>query len=254
MRSFDIVIGTIRVAAFVFLSATAGLAEEVTVAVASNFLPTLKKISKVFEAKTGNRLRLVNGSSGMLYAQIVNGAPYDLFLSADQDRIDRLQKAGLLKVEGRKTYAVGRLVVYAPDIGIIQHDLRETLSQSTVRRFALASPDLAPYGRAAWQVLESLHLTGLAAKKAVFGNSVAQTFSFLHSRGADVGFVALSQVKGMDGEWQELSAKLYDPILQDAGLLARDRSNAAAKAFFDYLSNPQVRSLIRQAGYGIPEG
>ncbi len=254
MRSVDIMIGTIRVAAFIFLSASAALAEEITVAVASNFLPTLQKISNAFEAETGNRLRLVNGSSGMLYAQIVNGAPYDVFLSADQDRIERLQKAGLLRAEGRKTYAVGRLVIYAPGAGMIKDDLRETLSQSTVRRFALANPDLAPYGRAAWQVLEALHLTALAARKAVFGSNVAQTFSFLHSRGAEVGFVALSQVKGMGGEWQELPAMLYDPILQDAGLLARDHSNAAARAFFDYLSSPQVLTLISQAGYGIPEG
>lgn len=229
------------------------VAGEVRVAVASNFLTTAQKIAEEFQAQTGHRVHIVNGSTGTLYAQIINGAPYDVFLSADQQRVLRLGDAGRLFGGRHKPYAVGRLVLYAAHPGVLGADIQTSLASAAVHHFAMADPALAPYGRAASEVLEQLNLPDAIRQKAVLGANIGQTFGFVQTGNAPVGLVAQAQVLGGGGEWLLVSPDLYAPIIQAAGLLARAADNPAATAFYDYLSHPAVTAMLPNAGYAVPQ-
>ncbi len=229
------------------------LAGEVTVAVASNFLTAVQKIADGFEAQTGHKVRIVNGSTGTLYAQITKGAPYDVFLSADQERVFLLAEADKLLDGTHKPYALGALVLYARDAGILGADIKTSLARTNIRHFAMADPALAPYGRAAAEVLARLELAGVVGKKAVLGANIGQTFGFVKTGNAQIGFVALSQAVAMDGDWLDIPASYYAPIVQEAGLLAYADGNAAARAFYDHLSSDAVMKILLTSGYGVPE-
>lgn len=234
------------------------VAGEVTVAVASNFLTTAQTIADGFRADTGHRVHIVNGSTGTLYAQIINGAPYDVFLSADQERVLQLAKADRLFMGRHKPYAVGSLVLYAANSGVLGDDIQTSLASVDVHHFAMADPALAPYGRAASEVLNHLAVSGAIRQKAVLGANIGQTFGFVKTGNAPVGFVARAQALGGGGgggggEWLDVSADFHRPIIQAAGLMTRAADNPAATAFYDYLSRPAVTDLLSNAGYAVPQ-
>lgn len=229
------------------------LAGDVTVAVASNFLTTAQKIADEFHAGTGHQVHIVNGSTGTLYAQIINGAPYDLFLSADQKRVLLLAKAGKLLKNRHKPYAVGRLVLYARKSGLLGRDISNNLAADRVHHFAMADPALAPYGRAANQVLAHLRVPEGVRKKAVFGANIGQAFGFVQTGNAPVGFVAQSQALQVGGDWLDVPTDYYAPIIQEVGLLSHADGNAAALAFYAHLSSPEVQAMLPAFGYQVPQ-
>lgn len=230
--------------------ANAAQAETVRVAVASNFLTTAKDIGAVFEAETGHEVEYIHGSTGKLFAQIRAGAPFDVFLSADQARATRLSDVG--DGAAQKPFAIGRLALVhgaATEPG----DLGEILVRPGLR-FAIADPAVAPYGAAARQVLRDRLGDGWD-NNVVLGESVGQAFAFVVTGNAGAGLVALAQARTYDGEiWVlEIPAQQHDPIRQDAVLLARAAQQDAAKAFFDFLSEPFAQEILREAGYEVPK-
>lgn len=225
-------------------------AGEVTVAVASNFMIAASEIGAAFEKETGHDVYLVNGSTGMLFAQISQGAPYDVFLSADRERIEALEQSGLILDDKRKVYALGRLVLIARDENfLIEGDIVATM-KGKYHKFAMASPKLAPYGRAAKDVLDALALSDLIESKAVLGGSIAQTAVFVKTGNAEIGFLAFSQLLNVsDGKWMEIPDNLYTPIEQEAAVLERAKGNPVAVAFFEYLFTKTSQDTIQMSGY-----
>jgi len=228
-------------------------AGDVMVAVASNFGDAARAISSRFEEATGHRVAVSLGSTGMLYAQIRNGAPYDVFLAADAARPAAAEEEGLAVPGTRVTYALGRLVMWTPRPGVFENG-ESYLRALAFDRLAVASPDIAPYGSAAMQVLEQLGVRDAAGPRLVQGQNIAQAFQFVASGNADAGFVALSQVRswrGKPGSLWEIPDEYHDPIVQQAVLLRRGRDNAAARAFLDFLRADDARAIIVNLGYGV---
>ena len=223
--------------------------ETVTVAVAANFKTVLDQLESDFEARTDYKMDAVVGSTGKLYAQIVYGAPYDIFLAADQERPIRLLEEDKAVAGSRFTYALGRLMLWGTDDPA-------ALATSDIKRIAIANPKLAPYGRAAEQVLIKLDLSETTQTKLVLGENVGQAFAFVSTGNAQVGFVSEAQIISL-GEtdtapsWRP-PADLYDPIAQDAVLLTRAGDNPAATAFIAYLQTDAARDIIEQHGYDLP--
>ncbi len=232
-------------------SVAPAFAGEARIAVAANFKSTLDELEAAFEAQSGHDVIVTSGSTGKLYAQIVNGAPFDVFLAADQARPMRLEAEGAAVVGSRFTYAVGRLALWDPD-GVAVGP--ERLSRGDDRRLAMANPDLAPYGAAARQVIAALNLSDATRDKLVFGENIGQTFAFIRTRNAELGFVALSQVLAAPaarrGAYWAPPQDMYDPIRQDAVLLARGAENDAARAFVAFLNSDDAASVIERHGYG----
>lgn len=231
-------------------------AAELRVAVAANFYGTLQKMAPAFERTSGHQLQLSTGSSGQFYNQIRQGAPFDIFLSADRELPAKLEQEGL--ADGRFTYAIGRLVLWSPQAGAVDSE-GTVLAQGRYRHLAIASPKTAPYGLAAQQVLENLDLWErlTAEKRLVTGENITHTLQFVQSGNAQLGFVALSQVIGADGtptgSWWFPPQSLYDPIAQDAVALKRSGEPEAARAFLDWLRHDAAaQAAIREAGYTLP--
>ena len=220
-----------------------------TIAVAANFKTTLDELETAFEASTAYELDLVTGSTGKLYAQIIHGAPYDVFLAADQVRPEQLVTDGQAVAGSWFTYALGRLVLLGGDSASV-------LSAKETVRVAIANPDLAPYGKAATQVLGHLDLEDEVAPKLVLGENVGQAFAFVTTGNAQLGFVSEAQVRTFDtgstlSTWRP-SSDLYDPIAQDAVLLQRAAENSAAMAFIDFLKSDVAHEIISRHGYDLP--
>jgi len=225
------------------------VAGEAVVAVAANFYRTVERITAAFEIETGDEIVLVQGSTGKLYAQIVNGAPYDIFLSADQARPARLFAEGLSGAP--RTYAVGKLAyVFTKDSAPALDDLG-----TTPTRVALADPAIAPYGVASQQVLTRLRGETGWNKDAVFGENVGQTYGFVVTGNATAGFVALSQVfgKGDAIRFTAVPEDWYTAIRQDGVITNRGSDNAVAASFMDFLGSGRAFEIIRKDGYGIPQ-
>jgi len=228
--------------------------EEVLVAVAANFAAPMTELAQRFERQSGHELQLSFGASGRFFAQISNGAPYQVFLSADQDKPRRLVDSGLALADSRFTYALGALVLWSADAEL---DLSgpEVLRGSTYERLALANPRLAPYGQAAVEVLESLGLAEPSRSRWVMGENVAQTYQFVASGNASLGFVALSQVSAggnlARGSGWLVPTHLHTPIRQDAVLLTRAADCAACRQFLDFLRTPEAAEVIRDFGYAV---
>lgn len=234
-------------------SAPTAHADEALVAVAANFAEAAKRLERRFEETTPHAVTFTVGSTGKLYAQIVNGAPFDVFLAADQARPERLAKEGHADADSRFTYAIGQLVVWSADPTRAAPSLEAALDADTLRFVAIANPELAPYGAAARQVLEGLNRWDALQAKIVMGENIGQTHAMVASGNADLGFVALSQVSDPDkptpGTTWEVPITLYDPIRQDAVLLAHGRDNASARAFIDFLRSAEARAVIARFGY-----
>jgi len=238
-------------AAFAHCAASAAQAQ---VAVAANFAEPIKAIAAVLEKATGHTLKISTSASGALYTQINNGAPFDVFLSADPQRPEMLEKSGLAQPGTRFTYATGRLVLWSIKAGRVD-DKGAVLKAPNLGKVAYANPKTAPYGAAALQVLNKLGLSAAIAPKLVQGESIGQTFSFVKTGNADVGFVALSQVleggRLKDGSVWVVPQTHHDPIRQDAVILKKGADNEAAKALFKLLKSPTTKDLIRSYGYDI---
>lgn len=234
----------------VFPAAAQARAAEVQVAVAANFAEPAKAIAAGFERKTGDRVALSIGSSGQFYAQIVHGAPFEVFLSADAERPQRAEAAGFAVPGTCFTYAVGRLVLYSRTPGLVDGSGR-VLTRGRFAKLAIADPAAAPYGAAAVQAMTRMGLYGRLKPRIVQGASIGQAYGFVESGAADLGFVALSQVIGVEGGSRWLAPQaLYDPIEQDAVLLKPGAADPAARAFLAYLKGPQAQAVIRRYGYG----
>ena len=230
------------------------LAGEAQLAVAANFVVPLRSLGEGFARHSGHTLRVSSGASGKLYAQIVNGAPFEVFLSADHSTPERLEKEGQAVPGSRMTYATGRLVLWSVRAEIVDA-AGEVLNNSTFRHLALANPKTAPYGAAAVEVLKALGRYEQWQGRFVQGENIAQTQQFVASGNAELGFVALSQVwrdgKLVGGSAWMVPAQLHAPIRQDAVLLKRGERNPAAMAFLDYLKSEAGRRIIAAHGYGI---
>lgn len=230
-------------------------AGEAVVAVAANFSEVAERLAKDFERESGHRLTFVAGSTGKLYAQIANGAPFDAFLAADQESPGRLEKEGLAFAGSRFTYATGRLTLWSGEPGRIGRDGAATLRQGKFRRLAIANPALAPYGAAAQRTLESLGLWQRFKDRIVMGETIGQAHALVATGNAELGFVALSSVLSPRNETRgsrwDVPSDLHAPIHQDAVLLARGAKNPAARAFLGFLRSPKAKAVIATYGYRV---
>jgi molybdate transport system substrate-binding protein len=236
----------------IFMTSYLAMAGEVSVAVASNFYKPLLKLAEEFEQDTGHKVAVSAGSTGALYAQIKNGAPFEVFLAADQARPEALEKEGKAVTGSRFTYAQGQLAYWSMQDGLkTEDDFKKSLSE--VEHVAIANPKNAPYGAAAIDVMKELGVYDLVSTKLVEGNNIGQTYQYVSSKTVATGFVALSQIY-VDGSLVEGSAwlvpaDLHRVLNQDAILLAD--SNEVAKAFLDFLKSDSAKETIRSFGYKI---
>lgn len=229
-------------------------AAEVNVAVAANFTAPMQQIAAAFTTETGHRAVLSFGSTGKLYAQIRNGAPFGMLLAADTQTPAQLVTDGLAKPGSPFTYAIGRLALWSAEPERVD-DGGAVLRKSVPVRLAIADPRLAPYGKAALQTLEALGLRAQLAPHLVTGESIAQTFQFVSTGNAPLGFVALSQIYAngriTHGSAWVVPQRLHDPLRQDAVVLLSAQSNPAAIALAKFLRGPIARRIIHAYGYGI---
>ena len=233
---------------------SAVLAEELQVAVASNFTAPAKVIATDFEKATGHKIVLSFGSTGKFYTQIKNGAPFDVFLAADDTTPAKLEKEEGIVAGSRFTYATGKLVLWSAKADYV--DVKgEILKKGTFAHLAVASPKLAPYGAAAVETMNKLGVYDALQAKFVTGENIGQTFSFVSSGNAELGFVALSQVfengKLKSGSGWIVPANLHEPIRQDAVILTHGKDNKAAAEWVKYLKSEPVKAVIRSFGYDL---
>lgn len=240
------------VAAFLLLgiAVSAAQAGETQVAVAANFTEPATEIAKLFAEKTGHSARLSFGASGQFLTQIAQGAPFEVFLSADAARPAKAIADGLAVPGSDFTYAIGTLVLWSQDAGRVTGP--ETLKAGEFQHLAIADPKSAPYGQAAIETLETLGLLDTLSPKIVQGTNIAQAQQFVATGNAELGFVALAQViKTEGGSRWEVPGDLHEPILQDAVLLKVGADNEAAQAFLEFLKGPQSREVIKSFGYDL---
>lgn len=233
---------------------TTALADEVQVAVAANFAAPAKLIAADFEKDTGHKVALSFGATGKFYAQIKNGAPFEVLLSADDTTPAKLETEGAAVAGTRFTYATGRLVLWSIKPGYVD-DKGEVLAKGAFRHLSIANPKLAPYGAAAVEVLAAMKLIDLVQPKFVQAENIAQAYQFVATGNAELGFVALSQVfkDGRIGEGSAwiVPARLHQPIRQDAVLLEKGRGKPAAEAWLKYLKGDKAKAIISSFGYEI---
>lgn len=254
----------VAVAALLFAVAASpaaiGSDGKVIAAVATNFLLPLRALAEEFAMRAGHEVQPVSGSTGQIYAQIVNGAPYDVFLSADAERPRLLDEAGLVAPGTRRTYALGRIVLWSADPARVptpdgERALEALLAAPDGVRLALANPAVAPYGVAAQETLMHLGLWEQLQKRLVRGINVAQVFQFVGSGNVALGFIARSQLQARPADapgsiWLVPSG-LHGPIHQDVVLLRRAADNDAARAFLDFLAAPDTLRRIESFGYDV---
>lgn len=247
---------------FSFLSGNARAAEktdpppaEVRAAVAANFTATMNELSRAFTEATGHKVVASFGASGQLFAQISNGAPFDLMLSADNQYTAQLIDKGLGVADSRFIYARGQLALWSSEAGYVDAK-GDVLKKAAYSKLAVANPKTAPYGRAAEQALKALGLYETVQARFITGENIAQTQQFVASGNVPLGFVALAQVYALPedkrGSFWIVPAELHEPIDQEAVLLQSARDNTAAKAFLAYLQSPEAQRIIRRYGYELP--
>nr|WP_233161397.1 MULTISPECIES: molybdate ABC transporter substrate-binding protein [unclassified Achromobacter] len=229
-------------------------AGEVQVAVAANFTAPVKAIAAEFEKDTGNKVVAAFGATGQFYAQIQNGAPFEVFLAADDSTPAKLETEKRIVPGSRFTYATGALALWSAKEGYVD-DKGEVLKKNQYKHLSIANPKAAPYGLAAVQTLEKLGLTQAVKDKIVEGQNITQAQQFIATGNAELGFVALSQIykdgKVTSGSAWVVPASMHEPIRQDAVILDKGKDNAAAKAFVDYLKGPKAATIIKSYGYQL---
>jgi molybdate transport system substrate-binding protein len=247
IATFSLIISTLTIS-------TTTSAAEVKVAVAANFAQTLKEISTVFEQDTGHKLAITQGSTGKLYAQISQGAPFEVLLSADDETPEKLITEGKAITGTRFTYAIGRLALWSPKPDLVDEG-GQVLKTDKFRYVAIANARVAPYGRAAVQVMQKLGALSSIEPRVVQGESITQTFQFVSTGNAQLGFVAMSQIvsegKIIKGSAWRVPAHWHSPLQQEAILLAAGKNNPTATAFLAYLKTDKAKSVIRSFGYDI---
>ena len=239
-------------------------AETLHIGVASNFIQPIKTITKKFEQQNPQHTVLLSfASTGKLYAQSLHGAPFDLLLAADEQRPQLLLEKGIGLENSLTTYAIGKLVLWSRSPNLIG-DGGNILSAPTIKHIAIANPKLAPYGKSSIEVLRSLNMEKSLKSKIVMGENIGQTYQFIHSGHADLGFIAFSQWKAMNhldetaprqknsepGSYWIVPQELYSPIKQQGVLLTE---NKVARQFLSFLTSPDMKQLIHQYGYDTPE-
>ena len=223
-------------------------AEGIRVATAANFYPVLNKIKKLFEEETAHSVTIIRGSTGKLYAQIIHGAPYDVFLSADSARADKLVEQGKSLDGLSYVYAVGQLALWYADATNSQ-EIREKLVSGDFKKLAIANPRTAPYGRASIEALKTLEIYQEVKSKLVFGENIAQTLQFVDSGAADIGFVARAYV--YDSMYWEIDPYLHKPIKQKMIILKQTKNAQVAQAFVLYMQSEKIKKLIEANGYAV---
>jgi len=240
-----------------FFIGTHSMANEIRIAVASNFYPTMKAIVEEFEVENYesskiNKIVLISGSSGKHYAQIINGAPFDIFFSADKARPVLLEKEGIVENESRFTYALGKIVLWSPANGFVDPK-GQVLYDNNFRFLAIANPKIAPYGIATKETLVSMGLWKNMDKKLVRGENIAQAFQFINSGNAKLGFVSFSQLMSphfsLVGSFWEVPKSLYNPIEQQAVLL---RDSLLGRNFMEFVQTDKALNIISKFGYDLP--
>ncbi|MDX1334381.1 MAG: molybdate ABC transporter substrate-binding protein [Gammaproteobacteria bacterium] len=234
------------------LASMSAFAGQVRVAVASNFAETIRAIAALYQEQTGHSVLISTGSTGKHYAQIRNGAPFDVFLAADARRPALLEQEGIAQPGSRYTYAIGRLVLWSPKADMVDKHGR-VLEQGGFRYLAIANPKLAPYGRAAQQFLESRGLWADMQGRLVRGENISQAYQYVASGNAELGLVAYAQIRqpevAVTGSFWPVPQELYDPIEQQAVLL---KDEDLARDFLDFVRSDEARTVIRSYGYGVP--
>jgi molybdate transport system substrate-binding protein len=247
LRFTQLVIGVLSL----LLASFQVLARDLTIAVASNFTATAENIISLFEQDTGHHVVMVSGATGKLYAQIKNGAPFEVFLAADKKHPLAAEQDGLAVPGTRFTYAKGKLVLWSikPDRF---SDGEAYVKEMLFAKIAIANPATAPYGEAAQEVLKHLGVWQQIKFKLIQGNDIAQVFQFAITGNVDAGFITFSQVKAWKntyGSLWEIPQNYYKPIVQQAVLLQKGKSDSVAQAFIDFLKTPKVRQIITDNGY-----
>ena len=237
-------------AAVVIAAPCAAHAANTNVAVAANFTEPAKEITQLFESKTGHKAILSFGATGQFYTQITQAAPFQVFLSADQSTPTKLVDDGLALRDTLFTYAIGKLVLFSADANLVKGE--QTLRDGQFNKIAIANPTTAPYGAAGVEVMKALGVYQMLTSKVVQGSNIAQTFQFVDTGNAEVGFVALSQViERQSGSRWIVAQNLYTPIKQDAVVLKTEADNEAARAFVAFLKGPEALKVIEKFGYGV---
>lgn len=239
----------------IVLAAFAGnnaFAAQTNVAVAANFTDAAKEVAAAFKQKTGHEVVLSFGSSGQLYLQITQDAPFQILLSADDRRPKQLVNVGLGVAGSLFTYAIGKLVLWSKTPNLVKG--AETLKMGAFSKLSIANPTAAPYGVAAVETLKALKIYEALQPKIVQGESIAQAFQFIDTGNAELGFIALSQLAGnTSGSRWLVPQELYAPIRQDAVLLKKGASNEAATGFVTFLRGAETRAIIEKYGYAVDE-
>jgi molybdate transport system substrate-binding protein len=235
-------------------AAASANADEVQVAVAANFTAPMKEIAAQFEQATGHKVQASFGATGKFYAQIKNGAPFDILLAADDETPAKLEKEGAAVAASHFTYAIGKLVLWSAQPGLVD-DKGEVLAKGAFEHLSIANPKLAPYGAAAVETLQKLKLYAVLEPKIVQGDSIGQAHQFVVSGAAPLGFVAMSQVveggKLKSGSMWVVPSTMYSQIRQDAVVLAKGKDKPAVDAFLKYLKGDKAKAVIRAYGYDL---
>ena len=235
--------------AIIYLLSSSAYAATTNVAVAANFTEPAKEIAQLFENKTGHKVLLSFGATGQFYTQIVQAAPFQVFLSADQSTPKKLVDEGFALADSLFTYAIGKLVLFSVNATTVNGE--QTLLDAKFNKIAIADPVTAPYGTAAVETMKNLGVYDRLVGKIVQGSNIAQTFQFVDTGNAELGFVALSQVVTTKGgsKWI-VPPNLYSSIRQDAVLLRSGTDNEAAKAFLAFLKGAEAAAVMERFGYG----
>jgi molybdate transport system substrate-binding protein len=251
MRSTSrFVLHVLPVVAVALGGALSARAAQTNIAVAANFTDAANEIAEAFKEKTGHEAILSFGSTGQLYTQITQAAPFEVFLAADDARPRLVVEEGFAVPGSQFTYAIGTLVLWSQDPGLVQGE--QTLKNGDFTKIAIANPEAAPYGAAAVQAMQSLGVYDQLEPKIVQGNNISQTFQFVETGNAELGFIALAQVARSDeGSRWVVPEDLHDPIRQDAVLLETGEDSEAARAFVEFLNGPEAVAIIEKFGYGI---
>lgn len=245
---------TVVLALLLFGQAT--WAATVLVAVAANFTKPMTEIAAEFEKATGHSANLSFGSSGKFVSQLENGGPFEVFMSADEKSPRKLEESGLAVAGSQFTYALGKLVLWSAKPGYVD-DQGKILTTGGFKHLALADPKLAPYGAAAVEVLKKMDLFKKLEPLFVQGENIAQTYQFISTANAELGFVALSQVtengKIATGSGWIIPGDYYAPIRQGVVLMKKGAENPAAPALMDYLKSAPALAIIQKYGYDLPK-
>ena len=255
MKSHQFNLWLVAVAALMAINTGSVYAGEVNAAVAANFTAPVQQIAALFEKETGNTVKLSFGSSGKFYSQIKEGAPFDVFLAADEKNPKLLEQEGLAVANTRFVYALGKLVLWSAKPGYVD-EKGAVLSKGSYIKLSYADPKLAPYGFAAEETLQKLNLWDKVQRKLVTGESISQAYQFAATGNVELALISLSQIskegKVTEGSWWIVPQDLYTPIKQAAIQLTAAKDKSAAQAFLTFLKSEKAVAIIRSFGYELP--